>query len=183
MKGLFAVVLAAVLMPGLVFAQTRRVDTTPIKNFDLYRFLGLWYEIARFDHKFERDMINVKAEYVLRDDGKLDVVNSGWKNGRYKSAIGMAKQPNPMNNPARLRVSFFLFFYSDYRVLMLDNDYQYALVGSRGSDYLWILSRTPEIEDDVRDRIVDEAKRRGYNTSRLIWVEQNTSVGKHSKKR
>ena len=95
----------------------------------------------------------------------------------------MAKQPNPMNNTARLRVSFFLFFYSDYRVLMLDNDYQYALVGSRGSDYLWILSRTPEIEDDVRDRIVDEAKRRGYNTSRLIWVEQNTSVGKHSKKR
>jgi lipocalin len=176
MKGLFAVVLAAVLMPGLVFAQTRRVDATPIKNFDLYRFLGLWYEIARFDHKFERDMINVKAEYVLRDDGKLDVVNSGWKNGRYKSAIGMAKQPNPMNNPARLRVSFFLFFYSDYRVLMLDNDYQYALVGSRGSDYLWILSRTPSIPKDVKKSILKEASRLGYDTSKLIWVDQSANM-------
>ena len=121
--------------------------------------------------------------FVETDDGKVDVVNSGWKNGNYKSAIGIAKQPNPGNNPARLRVSFFLFFFSDYRVLMLDNDYQYALVGSKGPDYLWILSRTPEIDDKVRDRIVDEAQRRGYNTSRLIWVDQGASVGRHSKKR
>ena len=127
-------------------------------------------------------MVNVKAEYVLRDDGKVDVVNSGWKNGNYKSMVGTAKQPNPGGNPARLRVSFFLFFYSDYRVLMLDNDYQYALVGGKGPDYLWILSRTPEIDDKVRDRIVDEAQRRGYNTSRLIWVDQGVSVGRNSRK-
>lgn len=183
MKSILPLVLAAMLIPGLVYAQTRRVDNSPIKNFDLYKYLGLWYEIARFDHKFERDMVNVKAEYVLRDDGKIDVVNSGWKNGRYQSIIGIAKQPNPGNNPARLRVSFFLFFYSDYRVLMLDNDYQYALVGSKGPDYLWILSRAPEIDDNLRDKIVDEAQRRGYNTSRLIWVDQSAAVGKNSKKR
>ena len=135
------------------------------------------------NHKFEKDMVNVKAEYVLRDDGKIDVVNSGWKNGRYKCAIGMAKQPNPGGNPARLRVSFFLFFYSDYRVLMVDNNYQYALVGSKSSDYLWILSRTPEINEDIRNLMVGEAQRRGYNISRLIWVDQNTSVGRNSKKR
>ena len=183
MKSVLPLVFAAMLMPGLIFAQVRRVDATPIKNFDLYKYLGLWYEIARFDHKFERDMVNVKAEYVLRNDGKVDVINSGWQNGRYKSAIGVAKQPNPGGNPGRLRVSFFLFFYSDYRVLMLDNDYQYALVSSKGPDYLWILSRTPEIDDEVRDKIVDEAKRRGFNTSRLIWVDQSTRIGGNSKKR
>ena len=147
MKSILPLVLAAMLIPGLVYAQTRRVDNSPIKNFDLYKYLGLWYEIARFDHKFERDMVNVKAEYVLREDGKVDVVNSGWKNGRYQSIIGIAKQPNPGNNPARLRVSFFLFFYSDYRVLMLDNDYQYALVGSSSDKYLWILCRTPQMTE------------------------------------
>ena len=88
MKSILPLVLAAMLIPGLVYAQTRRVDNSPIKNFDLYKYLGLWYEIARFDHKFERDMVNVKAEYVLREDGKVDVVNSGWKNGRYQSIIG-----------------------------------------------------------------------------------------------
>ena len=95
----------------------------------------------------------------------------------------MAKQPNPGGNPARLRVSFFLFFYSDYRILMLDDNYQYALVGSKGPDYLWILARTPEIDDNIRNLMVAEAQRRGYNTSRLLWVDQSTTVGKNSKKR
>ena len=182
MKSLLPLVLAAMLFPGLIYAQTRKVDTTPVQNFDLYKYLGIWYEIARFDHKFERDMVNVTAEYVLRDDGKVVVVNSGWRNGKYKKAIGKAKQPNPTNNPAHLRVSFFLFFSSDYNVLLLDNNYQVALVGSKSSDYLWILSRTPSISDDVRDLLVGEAQRRGYNTSRLIWVDQGTSVGRNSRK-
>lgn len=182
MKSLLPLVLAAMLFPGLIYAQTRKVDSTPVQNFDLYKYLGIWYEIARFDHKFERDMVNVTAEYVLRDDGKVVVVNSGWRNGKYKKAIGKAKQPNPTNNPARLRVSFFLFFYSDYNVLLIDNNYQVALVGSKSSDYLWILSRTPSISDDVRDLLVGEAQRRGYNTSRLIWVDQGASVGRNSRK-
>ena len=88
-----------------------------------------------------------------------------------------------MKDPAHLKVSFFLFFYSDYNVMMLDDNYQVALVGSKSPDYLWILSRTPIQPDAVLDIIVEEAESRGYDTSRLIWVEQNTSVGKHSKKR
>ena len=182
MKSLLPLLLATMLFPGLLYAQTRRVDTTPVKNFDLYRYLGIWYEIARFDHKFERDMVNVTAEYVLRDDGKVVVVNSGWRNGKFKKAIGKAKQPKPGANLGRLRVSFFLFFYSDYNVLMVDNNYQVALVGIKSSDYLWILSRTPSIDDSVKDLVLKEAQRRGYNTSRLIWVEQETTVGRNRRR-
>ena len=140
------------------------------------RYLGTWYEVARFDHSFERGMQNVSAEYVLRDDGMIAVFNSGWKDGKYKVAEGKAKQPDPTGDPAALKVSFFLFFFSDYDVLMLDDNYQIALVGSKGKDYLWILSRTPFVEDAVLGPVLEEAERRGYDTSGLIWVDQAMNI-------
>ena len=173
MKSLILSALAAVLLPGLVSAQGRSFDNTPVPSLDLYRYLGLWYEIARFDHSFERDMDNVTAEYLLRDDGRIDVINSGWKEGKYKVADGKARQPEPHADPAHLEVSFFLFFYNDYNVLMLDPDYRVALVGSASPDYLWILSRTPEVSTDVLDAVLKEASDRGYDVSRLIWVDQD----------
>lgn len=177
MKTLISLTLAALLLPGLLIAQTRRIDTKVIPDFNLSKYLGKWYEIARFDHSFERNMDNVIAEYVLRPDGKVDVVNSGWRNGLYKEANGKAKQPDPVTSPAHLMVSFFLFFYSDYNILMLDDDYQVSLVGSSSPDYLWILSRTPFIEDDqLLDSIIKEAQRRGYDTSKLIWVDQDINI-------
>ena len=177
MKTLISLTLAALLLPGLLIAQTRRIDTKVIPDFNLSKYLGTWYEIARFDHSFERNMDNVIAEYVLRPDGKVDVVNSGWRNGLYKEANGKAKQPDPVTSPAHLMVSFFLFFYSDYNILMLDDDYQVSLVGSSSPDYLWILSRTPFIEDDqLLDSIIKEAQRRGYDTSKLIWVDQDINI-------
>ena len=177
MKTLISLTLAALLLPGLLIAQTRRIDTKVIPDFNLSKYLGTWYEIARFDHNFERNMDNVIAEYVLRPDGKVDVVNSGWRNGMYKVANGKAKQPEPLTSPAHLMVSFFLFFYSDYNILMLDDDYQVSLVGSSSPDYLWILSRTPYIEDDqLLNSIIKEAQRRGYDTSRLIWVDQDINI-------
>ena len=177
MKSLITLTLAALLLPGLLIAQTRRIDTKVIPDFNLSKYLGTWYEIARFDHSFERNMDNVIAEYVLRPDGKVDVVNSGWRNGLYKEANGKAKQPDPVTSPAHLMVSFFLFFYSDYNILMLDDDYQVSLVGSSSPDYLWILSRTPFIEDDqLLDSIIKEAQRRGYDTSKLIWVDQDINI-------
>ena len=182
MKSILSLIMAAMLFPGLALAQTRRIDKTPVKDFDLYKYLGMWYEIARFDHKFERDMVNVTAEYVLREDGKVAVVNSGWRDGKFKMAAGIAKQPNPMGNPAHLRVSFFLFFYSDYNILMLADNYNVALVGSGSSDYLWILSRTPVVSDEILIKVIDEAKRRGYNTSRLIWVDQGATTMRNSRK-
>ena len=120
MKSLIALALAAFLFPGLVSAQDRDYDNSTIPEFDLSKYLGTWYEIARFDHSFERGLDNVMAIYTLRDDGKVDVMNTGWKDGKFKVAEGKAKQPDPMMDPAHLMVSFFLFFYSDYNVMMLD---------------------------------------------------------------
>lgn len=145
----------------------------PLSDFELSRYLGTWYEIARYDHIFERGMDNVTAEYLLGDDGKIDVINSGWKNGKYKVVNGKARQPDPQNDPAHLEVSFFLFFYSDYNIMMIDEDYQVALVGSKSSKYLWILARTPEINDDTLGILLEEAERRGYDTGDLIWVDQS----------
>lgn len=176
MKSLIALALAAFLFPGLVSAQDRDYDNSAIPEFDLSKYLGTWYEIARFDHSFERGLDNVMAVYTLRDDGKVEVMNTGWKDGKFKVAEGKAKQPDPMMDPAHLMVSFFLFFYSDYNVMMLDQDYKTALVGSKSKDYLWILSRTPSVEDDVLDAILKEAERRGYDTSGLIWVDQSVNI-------
>ena len=171
MKRLIQIVLAAMLLPVLSSAQ-EPFDNSTISRFDLSRYLGTWYELARFDHSFERGMDNVTAEYYLRDDGKVDVINSGWKEGRFKVADGKAKQPDPLADPAHLKVSFFMFFYNDYNIMMLDDNYQVALVGSKSPDYLWILSRKPMQPDAVLSILVEEAESRGYDTSKLIWVDQ-----------
>ena len=175
MKSLIPLALAAFMFPGLMLAQSGRIEEA-IPEFKLSKYLGKWYEIARFDHSFERGLTNVTAEYSLRSDGKIKVLNSGWKDGKKKVAEGKAKQPDPLKEPSHLRVSFFLFFYSDYNVLMLDSDYRYALVGSRSPNYLWILAREPHIETSIRDEILAEAERLGYDTSNLIWVDQSVNM-------
>ena len=179
MKPLIYMTLAALSFPVFAVAQDVQYvqyDKSPVADFDLTRYLGNWYEIARFDHSFERGMDNVTAEYLLREDGKIDVINSGWKNGKFKVAEGKAKQPSPVTDPAALKVSFFLFFYSDYNILMLDDDYQVALVGSSSPKYLWLLSRTPQLPDSVIDLVLEEAESRGYDTSKLIWVDQSKNI-------
>ena len=176
MKRLFSFAFAATLLPMLSAAQEVQYDNSTISDFELPRYLGTWYEIARFDHSFERGMDNVTAEYVLRDDGMVDVLNSGWKNGKFKTAHGKARQPDPDNDPAHLEVSFFLFFFSDYNVMMLDPEYQIVLVGSKSPKYLWILARTPEVSDAVLGDVLEEAESRGYNTGDLIWVDQSMNL-------
>ena len=152
------------------------VDNSPVSSLDLDRYLldldrylGTWYEIARFDHSFERGVEEAKAVYTLNKDGTVKVVNSGIKNGKPKTAVGKGKRTD---EPGLLRVSFFGPFYADYRVMMIDADYSYALVGSGGADYLWILSRTTNLPDGVKSAILAEATRRGYDTSKFIWVKQ-----------
>ena len=178
MKRLIPLVLAAVMTPGYLCAQSDYYDNSPIPDFDLMKYLGTWYEIARYDHSFERGLENVTAEYSLRDDGKVAVLNSGWKNGKFRTAEGKARQPDPISDPAHLMVSFFLFFYSDYNVMMLDDDYQVALVGSKSPDYLWILSRTPSLGEEVVEAVLDEAASRGYDVSELIWVNQDANIAR-----
>ena len=160
-------VLAAAVVTGCVSGP--KVDNTPVAALDLNCYLGEWYEIARFDHSFERDVEQAKANYTLNEDGTIKVVNSGIKDGKSKTAIGKGKRTE---NPALLRVSFFGPFYADYRVMTIDADYTYALVGSGGADYLWILSRTRALSAAAKSKLLAEAKRRGYNTGKLIWVKQ-----------
>ena len=150
-------------------ASTLKVDNAPVAALDLSRYLGEWYEIARFDHSFERGMEQAKANYTQNADGTIKVVNTGIKNGKQKTAIGKGKTTD---TPGLLRVSFFGPFYADYRVMMIDEDYTYALVGSGGADYLWILSRTSALSETAKSELLSEAKRRGYDTGKLIWVEQ-----------
>ena len=146
-----------------------KVDNTPVAALDLNRYLGEWYEIARFDHSFERGIEQAKASYTLNEDGTIKVVNSGIKAGKPKTAIGKGKLTD---TPALLRVSFFGPFYADYRVMKIDKDYAYALVGSGGADYLWMLSRTRVLSDAAKSELLADAKRRGYDTDKLIWVKQ-----------
>lgn len=167
MKKTILASVVALLFAGCGNAQ--KVDNTPVATLDLNRFLGDWYEIARFDHSFERGVELCKANYALREDGKIAVTNTGVKEGKNKTSNGKAKTTD---KPAVLRVSFFGPFYSDYRVMMLDDDYQWALIGSGSAKYLWILSRTPELPKETIDLILTEAQRRGYDTTQLIWVRQ-----------
>lgn len=176
MKRLIFITMALSLFSFFSSAQDTEYDNSVIDDFDLSKYLGTWYEIARFDHSFERGLDNVTAEYLLRDDGMVDVINSGWKDGKFEVANGKAKQPDPLTDPAHLKVSFFLFFYSDYNVMMLDDSYQVSLVGSKSPKYLWILSRTPELSDSVLDAVLEEAESRGYDTGKLIWVDQSMNL-------
>lgn len=174
MKHLIYAALVACVLP--VTACSKDYDNSTVDEFDLDRYLGEWYEIARYNHSFERGMDNTMAEYILQDDGKVFVLNTGWKDGKFKVAEGKAKYKDPEGNPGALKVSFFLFFYSEYNVMMVDKDYQISLVGSKSDNYLWILSRTPVPDPDLLQMVLDEAKQRGYDTSKLIWVDQSRNI-------
>ncbi len=157
--------------------QNTMIDKTVVKELDVDRYLGKWYEIARYDHQFERGLQGVTATYSYRDDGKIKVVNSGFKeslSGIKTEAVGKAKIPN-LKIPSKLKVSFFWIFYADYFVLELDENYQWAVIGSSSDKYLWILSRTPQMEERVYNELLNKLTNRGYDVSKLIKVEQRTN--------
>lgn len=151
------------------------IDKTTVNDLNINRYLGVWYEIARFPHSFEKGLVGVTATYSLKKDGKIEVLNQGYKNtldGKHSSAKGKAKVPDK-NEPGKLKVSFFLWFYAAYNILELDaENYQWALVGSSSDKYLWILSRTPQINQKTYQMLVEKARLRGYDVSKLILVEQ-----------
>lgn len=150
------------------------IDKTVVNELDIEKYLGTWYEIARYDHSFERGLVGVTATYSYRKDGKIKVVNAGYKgtlDGQQSEAVGKAKIPNPAI-PSKLKVSFFWFFYGDYFVLELDKDYKWAVIGSSSDKYLWILSRWPQMNDELYQQILNGLTQRGYNVSQLIKVKQ-----------
>lgn len=154
---------------------TKMPDNSPVDSLDLNRFLGTWYEIARYPHSFEKNLVGVTATYTLKNDGKIKVLNQGFKNtldGKRKSAVGKAYIPDPEKS-AHLRVSFFLFFYSDYLVMELDTEnYNWAVIGSSSPNYLWILSRTPKLEEKILDDLRNRLIKRGYDLQELQMVPQ-----------
>lgn len=157
-------------------SQTKNgnVAMQTVKNVDLERYMGTWYEIGRFPHSFEKDLVGVTATYKLKKNGKVEVLNQGYKNsldGKLKRAKGFAKVPNP-NEPGRLKVYFFWPFGGDYLILDLDEEYRWALIGSYSLNYLWILSRTPQMPEEEYNRLVEKARSLGYNVSRIERVEQ-----------
>jgi len=167
--------IAVVVLLFNCLGQKSMINKTVVKELNLQQYLGTWYEIARFDHSFERGLVGVTANYSMRNDGKIKVVNSGYKNsldGELSEAVGKAKIPNPETDPAKLKVSFFWIFYGEYNVLELDDDYQWAVIGSSTDKYLWILSRTPQMDEVVYTNLLERIERRGYDVDRLIKVEQ-----------
>jgi len=147
----------------------------PVKNFDESRYLGKWYEIARLDHSFERGLSHVTAEYESRSDGGINVVNRGFsaEKNSWKEATGKAYFVGERNE-GHLKVSFFGPFYGSYVVFELDEtNYQYAFVSGYDTSYLWLLSRTPTISDDVKKLFVEQSKALGFDTSSLIFTEHH----------
>jgi len=145
----------------------------PVSGFELQRYLGRWYEIARLDHRFERGLSRVSAEYRLLPDGRVEVINRGYDPAKaaWREARGVARFQGAQN-VGSLEVSFFGPFYGAYNVLVLDADYRHALVAGPNRDYLWILAREPQLDRATRERLVAQAKAWGFATEALIEVEQ-----------
>lgn len=147
----------------------------PVSGFEVDRYMGTWYEVARLDHRFERGLSNVTASYSLQDDGTVRVVNRGFSldDQEWDDAIGRASFVEA-TDLAYLKVSFFGPFYGAYVVFELDQEnYQYAFVSGNTTSYLWLLSRTPTIDDALRAQFIEKITALGFDPQGLIWVDQS----------
>lgn len=159
------------LMLLLVGCTGMPENVTPVQGFELDRYLGKWYEIARLDHSFERGLEQVTAEYSLREDGGVKVVNKGFSSqqGEWSEAEGKAYFVNAPDE-AYLKVSFFGPFYGSYIIYEMDEvGYQYAFISGPDTSYLWFLSRTPVVDEQLIQRFISQAKNLGFDTEKLIF--------------
>lgn len=145
-----------------------------VNSVDIQQYAGLWYEIQRFPHSFEKNLSCVTANYTIKPDGEIAVQNRGKKAGatEFKEANGRAWVPDTTQT-GRLKVSFFGPFAGDYQIMELSPDYQYVLIGAPSKDYLWILSRQPTLADSIITRLRDAATAQGFDVSRLETVAQD----------
>ena len=139
-----------------------------IKNFDLNRYLGKWYEVARYDNWFEKNLIDVTAEYSLLENGKVKIVNKGYdvKNKKYKDVSGVGYLP--IKDVGHLRISFFRPFYSDYNIIFLDKEYEYAVVTGGNYKYLWLLSRSPTISEKLYQELLVKVESVGFDAEKIM---------------
>lgn len=151
-----------------------KVNTIPMHNVNIKRYMGTWYEIARLPNKYERGLDRVMARYQLKKNGRINITNSGFDaEDEFTFVHGQGYIPNPMV-AGHLRVSFvypFRWFYGDYNILYVDKDYKLALVSGGDSQYLWILSRSPQISERDKQDLLGIARARGFDTSRLLWPQ------------
>jgi len=152
----------------------------PVEQFDVSRYTGKWYEIARLDHSFERGLDNVTAEYVLQDDGKISVLNRGFskKHNKWEKVTGKARFVG-IRNTGYLKVSFFGPFYGSYVIFELGKNYQYAYVTSSKKSYLWLLARSPEAGKKEISRFVKKCRYLGFDTGNLIFVSHDKEILKN----
>jgi apolipoprotein D and lipocalin family protein len=158
-----------------LFSCSSHKDLPTVKSVELEKYTGLWYEIARLPNSFEKGLKCTTAEYEIMKNGKIQVINTGYKienDSEKKQAKGKAWVPDK-SEPGRLKVSFFWPFSGDYYIIHLDENYQYVLVGSPSREYLWILARNKSISQSVKDELIAHAKKYDFNTDNLIWVEQD----------
>lgn len=174
-RHLFYISMLLIAITFISCTASKPSGVTTVEPFDGNRYMGKWYEIARLDHKFERGLTNVTAEYSLNDDGTIKVINRGFdpEKNKWNNATGKAKFVEGPNK-GRLKVSFFGPFYGGYNVIALD-DYENAMVTGNDRDYLWLLSRTPQMPEVIKQRYLAQASELGYDTDALIWVEHDRS--------
>jgi apolipoprotein D and lipocalin family protein len=164
------------VLVGLVLASCKTIPkgATAVKPFNQQKYLGTWYEIARLDYKYERNLDHVTAEYGLKPNGMISVTNKGfnYKKQTWEESKGKAK---PVSDPqeAKLKVSFFGPFYAGYNVIAIDDAYQYALVAGKNTSYLWLLSRGKTMPEEVKTDFLKQARAIGYDTDKLVWVKQD----------
>jgi apolipoprotein D and lipocalin family protein len=162
--------------PALASEATENLPpVTTVKELDINKYLGTWYEIASFPQRFQKDCTGTTATYSLRDDGKISVLNKCFKkalNGPESTANGKAWVPNP-SEPGQLKVQFFWPFSGDYWVIALDKDYQWVVVGSPNRKYLWILARTPSIKDSLYSELTKMAELQFFDLTKLNKTLQN----------
>ena len=168
-------ILIALVLTGCLGMPER---VTPVESFELNRYLGKWYEIARLDHSFERGLERVTAEYSLRDDGGISVVNRGYsiEDDEWKVAEGKAYFVND-KNLGYLKVSFFGPFYGSYVVFEIDQEgYEYAFVSGPDTSYLWLLSRTPHLQHEIIEKFKRMSNEFGFDISKLILVNHKENI-------
>lgn len=167
------ITIASITILSFLSCNSVPSGVSAVENFNTERYLGQWYEIARFDHRFERGLSNVTANYTLNEDGSIKVLNRGYnkEKNKWKESLGKAKFVGDKTK-AQLKVSFFEPFYGGYNVIYIDNEYKYALVCGPSKKYLWILSRERTIPEEIKQQLLKIIDENGFDKTKLEWVEQ-----------
>lgn len=171
------ITITAIFLLTLVSCSSILNGVTAVDNFDKEKYLGKWFEIARLDFKYERDLNNTTAEYSANPNGTIKVLNKGYntKTNTWKQSVGKAKFVEN-ETIAKLKVSFFGPFYGGYNVIAIDPMYTYALVAGSSHKYLWILSRNTSIPESIKKEYLQIAEDYGYTTSNLLWIEHTSKT-------